>query len=173
MSTPPPPEDSVKFERIFMDIDSRPSIIIGIIIMILGFPLGLLLMWPQSHDLAMIEDGNSVTGIVFEIESKQGVVSNGQGVKRPTTFETIAVQYTVPGAGTYTFEGKGQFAEHKTKPEIGSEITVYYDVDKPNRSIIEGYEHSALIGGWVLFLSIVVPLMFFLNALPEKWHRQR
>lgn len=173
MDISPSPEGPTRPKRIFNDIGPGRSIIMGVFAMITCFLLAFMFYLPKSNDIAMIEGGHSVTGVVTKITSKQGFVSAGRGSKKPVTFETITVEYAFSGSKIHTFEGEGVFWPRKDKAAIGSEITVYYNVDKPDKSVVEGYERSGKLAGFFIFVAIFLPFLLFLNALPDKWYKER
>lgn len=172
MSNSLPSRKPEKSKRIFDNVSRRKSLVIGVIVIFAGIILSLLLIVPSANDLGIMKGGHSVTGTIVDVKHERHVDSARKGPGRPFTRETLTVEYTVNGTGPYTFKGKGDFSEYRVMPEINSTVLVYYDVNKPENSVVEEYERTGVAGGWVLFLSLVLATIFFFNALPERWYRE-
>lgn len=115
------------------------AIIAGGFIFLLGLFIALVAFIPSNIDYRLVNNGDSVEGVVINIDEESG----GRGASH----EVSTISYTVDGKD-YTIEEKQAMGKLNgfVPTEKGSKVTVYYNPDKPNKAVAEGWEKNGTTG---------------------------
>ncbi|MBC9706008.1 MAG: DUF3592 domain-containing protein [Enterococcus sp.] len=129
------------------------GIIIGSIFTIIGLAFGASLSLHGFHDKGIIKNGVQTQGTVIDVyettsRSSSSTTSRGSHSSSKTRItEYITVTYTVPNKGTYTAkENRRVSYSGSSRTPLNSTVTVFYDADQPNDSVVKGWESKAYSG---------------------------
>ena len=149
---------------------SSHKLLAGRILPVVFIVLGGLSVWAAYHTLAngwASESWPSVDGIVIESKLDSSTQSNGAERESTTTyFPHVTYNYTVNGDSFdgYEIAFSGYSSTDRSEVEavlarypVNQVVTVYYNPDKPNRSVLEpgvrAFPYGFLLGG-VLFVGV-------------------
>lgn len=136
------------------------SIFASVFIMMIGFFI-VVVSWIPSHiDASLMKNGASVEGTVVEVNEYSSRGAN----QEESTFA-----YIVNGQEYFLKEKQamGKWTDF-VPTEEGTKAVVYYNTDKPNKAVAEGWEKSAVTGYVAGGVSVVFALFIVSSTLIQS-----
>lgn len=115
------------------------GLVAGGFLVLLGAFIALVSFIPSNIDSSLVKNGDTVDGIVINIDEESG----GRGASH----EVSTISYTVDDKD-YTLEEKQAMGKLNgfVPTEKGEKVTVYYNPDNPGKAVAEGWEKSGTVG---------------------------
>lgn len=136
------------------------GILIGALFAIIGLVFGVSLALNGIQDQKIVDADAQTQGTVTDVYEKvsRSNSSSSTGSRSSSTKRTehVVVSYIVPDKGNYTTKvSRSLKRSNGERTALNSSVTVYYDADKPNNSVVKGWEGSpfgGVIFGGIFFL---------------------
>ncbi|MCQ1952077.1 DUF3592 domain-containing protein [Arthrobacter sp. zg-Y238] len=104
----------------------------ALFIMLIGMFIAITAFIPYNIDRRLMNNGTSAEGTVIDFDEQSS---------RGSTTKVTTVSFTDSDGGTHTIEERA--GVRTATPDIGSKHTVYYNPDRPDKAVVEGWEKSA------------------------------
>lgn len=126
------------------------GLIIGAIVIIVGFVVGGFAISAGNHDSRIINNGEQVQGTVTDVYQKTSKstssTSRQSSSSKRSTSEYVTISYIVDGR-QYDMKKSQTTKNMNFEPTVlNSAVTVYYDADKPGEGVVKGWEASPIFG---------------------------
>lgn len=130
-------------------------ILLGLMMVVVGTIFSISQFFSVNSDQSLIRNGESAQGVITEIDERKSAKK---------LREYVTVEYTASDGKTYDVTDSKQVRSLGFKAaDPNSTPTVYYDADKPEKSVIIGWEMKyvdILAGGLILGFGAILMIVF-------------